>query len=159
MNIREIKKEDNPKLKQIIQDTLESYDLAIPGTAYFDPQLDYLHKYYEGLLNAKYWVMEVNGEVVGGVGIAPFNESEGICELQKLYLVPKVQGKGLGKKLLETALSFAAKHYKKCYLETHHKLVAACKLYEKYGFTRLQEPIPGSEHSAMDMWYIKDLTK
>ena len=76
MNIREIKKEDNPKLKQIIQDTLESYDLAIPGTAYFDPQLDYLHKYYEGLLNAKYWVMEVNGEVVGGVGIAPFNESE-----------------------------------------------------------------------------------
>jgi len=28
-------------------------------------------------------------EMVGGVGIAPFEEIEGICELQKLYITPE----------------------------------------------------------------------
>ena len=34
-------------------------------------------------------------EVVGGIGIAPFNEHDKVCELQKLYLSPKTQGLGL----------------------------------------------------------------
>ncbi|MNW33386.1 Acetyltransferase (GNAT) family protein [compost metagenome] len=97
----------------------------------------------------------MEGEVVGGIGIAPFNEHDKVCELQKLYLSPTVQGLGLSKKLMETALSFASKHYEKCYLETIHELKTACILYEKFGFTLLHEPLSGSEHSAMDAWYIK----
>ena len=58
---------------------------------------------------------------------------------------------------METALSFASKHYEKCYLETMHELKTACILYEKFGFTLLPEPLPGSEHSAMDAWYLKVL--
>ncbi|MGN7356759.1 GNAT family N-acetyltransferase [Paenibacillus sp. SAF-054] len=157
MIIRKMKKEDNPKVKKIIQDSLQSLGLAIPGTAYFDPQLNDLHHYYNHLQHASYWVVEMEAEVVGGVGIAPFNEHQDVCELQKLYLSPRAQGLGLGKKLMETALSFASAHYAKCYLETTHELTAACRLYEKYGFTLLNEPLPGSEHSAMDAWYLKDL--
>lgn len=158
MVIREIQKEDNVKIKEIIQRSLESFELDIPGTAYFDPQLSNLHAYYENLDAARYWVAEKDGEIVGGIGIAPFNEHEKICELQKFYVDAKAQGLGLGKKLMETALDFATKHYEKCYLETHHKLEVASKLYEKYGFTLLDAPIPGSEHSAMNMWYIKELS-
>jgi putative acetyltransferase len=157
MIIREIKKEDNAKVKEIIQNSLKSLGLAIPGTAYFDPQLNDLHQYYTNLKHANYWVVEMEGEVVGGIGIAPFNEHDNVCELQKLYLTPKTQGFGLAKKLMETALSFASKHYAKCYLETQHELKAACKLYEKFGFTLLPEPLLGSEHSAMNAWYIKPL--
>jgi putative acetyltransferase len=157
MIIREIKKGDNAKVKEIIQDSLKSLGLAIPGSAYFDPQLNDLHQYYNNLKHANYWVVELDGEVVGGIGIAPFSEQDKVCELQKLYLSPKTQGLGLSKKLMETALSFASKHYEKCYLETMHKLKTACILYEKFGFTLLQEPLPGSEHSAMDAWYLKDL--
>lgn len=157
MNIRAIKKEDNAQIKAIIQDSLKSHGLDIPGTAYFDPQLDDLYQYYQELPHANYWVVEMDGEVVGGVGIAPFNELEKICELQKLYLSPKAQGLGISKKLMETALSFASNHYEKCYLETMHKLKIACKLYEKFEFVLLNEPLPGSEHSTMDAWYIKDL--
>ncbi|MFF2479733.1 GNAT family N-acetyltransferase [Paenibacillus sp. NPDC058071] len=159
MYIREIKNEDNAKIKKVIQDSLESLGLAIPGTAYFDPQLNDLHHYYNNLNHAKYWVVEMENEVVGGIGIAPFNEHEQVCELQKLYLTPEAQGLGLSRKLMETALSFASEHYTKCYLETQHELTAACKLYEKYGFTLLQEPLPGSEHSAMNAWYIKALNQ
>lgn len=48
-------------------------------------------------------------------------------------------------------------YYAKCYLETQHELKAACKLYEKFGFTLLTEPLLDSEHSAMNAWYIKEL--
>lgn len=157
MIIREIKKEDNAKVKEIIQDSLKSLGLAVPGSAYFDPQLNDLHQYYNNLKHANYWVVELDGEVVGGIGIAPFSEQDKVCELQKLYLSPKAQGLGFSKKLMETALSFASKHYKKCYLETNHELKTACILYEKFGFALLQKPLPGSEHSAMDAWYLKDL--
>lgn len=157
MIIQEIKKEDNAKVKEIIQDSLESLGLAVPGSAYFDPQLNDLYQYYNNLKHANYWVVELDGKVVGGIGIAPFSEQDKVCELQKLYLSPKVQGLGISKKLMETALSFASKHYEKCYLETMHELKTACILYEKFGFTLLQEPLPGSEHSAMDAWYLKDL--
>ena len=157
MIIREMKKEDNAKVKEIIQNSLQSLGLDIPGTAYFDPQLNDLHQYYSSLEHANYWVAEINGEVVGGMGIAPFNGHDEVCELQKLYLSPKAQGLGLSKKLMDVGLSFAAEHYKECYLETMHELKTACILYEKYGFILLPEPLPGSEHSTMDAWYIKSL--
>lgn len=159
MIIREIRKEDNEQVKAIIQTSLQSLGLAIPGTAYFDPQLNDLYHYYNSLNHAKYWVVERDGEVVGGIGIAPFNEQERICELQKLYLLPNAQGLGLAKALMDTALSFATLHYEHCYLETLHKLVAACSLYKKYGFILLTEPLPGSEHSAMDAWFLKQLAR
>lgn len=158
MIIREMKKEDNAIVKEIIQNSLESLGLAIPGTAYFDPQLNDLHQYYSNLEHANYWVVELREEVVGGIGIAPFNKNDKICELQKLYVRTNAQGLGVGKKLMETALSFASEHYNECYLETTKELKAACVLYKKFGFTLLQEPLPGSEHSAMDAWYLKQLT-
>ncbi|MFC4024658.1 GNAT family N-acetyltransferase [Oceanobacillus longus] len=157
MIIREIKKQDNKQVKELIQHSLKSLGLAIPGSAYFDPQLNDLYQYYKNLKHANYWVVELEGEVVGGIGIAPFNEHEKVCELQKLYLSPKTQGLGFGKKLMETALSFASTHYEKCYLETMHELKTACRLYEKFGFILLHEALPGSDHSAMDAWYLKDL--
>lgn len=157
MIIRELQKADNLKVKKIIQDSLESLGFAIPGSAYFDPQLDDLRTYYNELNHAEYWVVEMDGEVVGGIGIAPYNEQDKICELQKLYLIPEVQGLGISKKMMETALAFASLHYEKCYLETLHDLKTANKLYEKYGFSLLDEPLPGSEHSAMDAWYLKYL--
>lgn len=49
----------------------------------------------------------MDGDVVGGIGIAPFDDTNHICELQKLYLNDRTKGLGLGKKLIETALMYA----------------------------------------------------
>lgn len=155
--IRSIQQRDNAAIKAIIQDSLESHGLAIPGSAYFDPQLGDLYGFYEPLPRAHYWVVEVDGRVVGGVGIAPFGVEGSTAELQKLYLASSAQGMGLSHLLMDKALTFAGKYFQQCYLETMHSLKAACALYEKYGFTLLPEPLPGSEHSAMDAWYLKDL--
>ncbi|WP_429968419.1 hypothetical protein [Enterococcus sp. DIV2371] len=40
-----------------------------------------------------------------------------------------------------------------------HALTPACKLYEKFGFHLMSAPLPGSDHSTMDAWYIKNLKK
>ncbi|KKI90856.1 GNAT family acetyltransferase [Bacillus sp. SA1-12] len=158
MQIREIEEKDNKAIEQIIKRSLESFDLNIPGTAYFDPQLSNLAQYYKQQSNAKYWVA-VNEQdiVVGGVGIAPFGEKQGICELQKLYITPEVHGMGLSKELMKEALDFAKEHYTYCYLETLKKLRVANLLYIKLGFQQLEKAFDDSEHNAMDAWYIKKL--
>lgn len=158
MQIREMEERDNQTMEQIIKRSLESYNLDIPGTAYFDPQLSNLAQFYKGQLNAKYWVA-VNelDEVVGGVGIAPFGEKTGVCELQKLYIRPEAQGMGLSKELMKVALDFAKEHYTYCYLETMKKLQTANLLYGKLGFQQLNKPIEGSDHNVMDAWYLKEL--
>ncbi|WP_394233876.1 GNAT family N-acetyltransferase [Niallia oryzisoli] len=159
MEIREIEEKDNRTMEQIIKRSLESFNLDIPGTAYFDPQLGHLSQFYKEQPHAKYWVaVNEQDEVVGGVGIAPFGEMEGICELQKLYITPEAQGKGLSKELMKAALDFAKGHYTHCYLETLKKLETANHLYSKLGFQQLDRPLDGSEHGAMDAWYIKELS-
>ena len=158
MQIREIEEKDNQAMERIIKRSLESFHLDIPGTAYFDPQLGKLAQFYKEQPNSKYWVaVNDEDEVVGGVGIAPFGQMEGVCELQKLYISPEAQGKGLSKVLMRTALDFASKHYARCYLETSKKLVAANCLYSKLGFRQLEKALDGTEHNAMDVWYIKEL--
>lgn len=155
--IREIQEQDDAVMESIIKRSLEKHGLDQEGTAYTDPQLSTLTAYYTSRPFDKYWVIEIDKEVVGGVGIGVYHQEKEICELQKLYLAPKAQGKGLARELMKTALSYASIHFKRCYLETRHELEAASKLYEKYGFQLLDEPLEGSEHTAMDRWYIKDL--
>ena len=59
--------------------------------------------------------------------------------------------------MLERALTFAGEHYRRCYLETHSSLEAACGLYRAMGFEFLDRPLPGGEHSAMDVWAVKKM--
>lgn len=158
MRIREIEEKDNEAIETIIKRSLESFGLDIPGTAYYDPQLSNLEKFYKEQANSKYWVaVNERDEVVGGVGIAPFGKHAGVCELQKLYITPKAQGKGLSKELMNVALAFAREHYSRCYLETTQKLKVANQLYLKLGFQQLETSLDGSEHRAMDAWYMKVL--
>lgn len=158
MHIREIEEKDNKVIEQIIKHSLESFHLNIPGTAYFDPQLSSLAQFYKQQSNAKYWVaVNEQGEVVGGVGIAPFGQKTEVCELQKLYIKPEAQGMGLSKQLMGVALDFAREHYTYCYLETSKRLQAANSLYTKLGFRPLERALDGSEHNAMDAWYMKEL--
>ncbi|WP_164667231.1 GNAT family N-acetyltransferase [Virgibacillus doumboii] len=159
MHIREIEEKDNKSMEQIIKRSLESFDLDIPGTAYFDPQLRNLAQFYKQQSNATYWVaVNEQDEVVGGVGIAPFWEKTGVCELQKLYITPAAQGIGLSKELMKVALNFSKKYYTHCYLETMEKLQAANSLYIQFGFQQLESALDGSAHNTMDTWLIKELS-
>lgn len=160
MHIREIEEKDNKIIEKIIKDSLELVQLNLPGTAYFDPYLGQLSHFYQTQPNAKYWVVvNEQDEAIGGVGIGPFGQHQKVAEIQKLYLAPEAQGKGLAKKLMEIALTFAEEYYDCCYLETFDALKAANTLYVKFGFEKRAEPLAASEHNACDSWYMKKWDK
>src|SRR5699024_8854984 len=104
------------------------------------------------------WVLvDESQEVDGGVGIAAFDEMKSIAELEKLYLITEMQGKGWAKRLINIALEFASNYYLYCYLSSIQILEQANRLYEWAGFEKLAQTLAASEHTIMDTWYIKKL--
>ncbi|MGF7048052.1 putative acetyltransferase [Paenibacillus sp. DS2015] len=156
MRIREIKPQDNAAIEQIIRASLIEFGGNREGLAWADNSLPSLYEFYDYEGRA-YWILEDDGEIVGGCGIAPFANSNKVCELQKMYLSQQARGTGSAYKLLKTALEFAKIHYNQCYLETLQEMQAANRFYKKHSFQLLDAPLEGSEHFACDAWYIKDL--
>ena len=154
IKIREIQEKDNKEIEKIIRSCLIEYGANHEGTAWTDPNLGRFSEIYNEEGN-KYWVAEEDGKVVGGVGIGRMNSN--ICELQKMYCIREIRGKGVAHKLIEIALDYAKNYYKKCYLETLENMIEAQKFYEKNGFKRVYEPVVETEHFACDVRYIKDL--
>ncbi len=159
MHIRTIRGDDDERLAGIIRKNLKDHQLDIPGTAYFDPELSHLSTFYRDCPRRQYFVLADDDDVVwGGVGIAEFIGKNEYAELQKLYLDDSVKGQGLSYPLVDKVYEFAkAAGYEKLYLETHHNLATAMHVYERTGFTRLKEPVEGSQHGTMDAFYIRDL--
>ena len=118
--MRRLTQQDNPAIARVIRQVSAEYGLtADKGYTVADPNLDELYQVYSQPGHA-YWVVEYEGEVVGGGGIAPLAGSESdICELQKMYFLPAIRGKGLAKKLALMAMEQAREMgFKRCYLET-----------------------------------------
>lgn len=158
--IRLIKEKDDQAIADIIRKSLEKFHLDIPGTVYFDPQLYHLSSYYTSNSEKRAYFVVVDdiGKVLGGIGIDEFPGFERCAEIQKLYLTEEVQGKGLGKALMETAEKYAVQAgYERLYLETHTNLEAAIHLYEKLGFHKIQKPRE-VQHSTMNLFFMKKLT-
>ncbi len=97
--MRRLTLQDNPAIARVIRQVSAEYGLtADKGYTVADPNLDELYQVYSQPGHA-YWVVEYEGEVVGGGGIAPLTGSDSdICELQKMYFLPAIRGKGLAKK-------------------------------------------------------------
>ncbi len=160
IKIRKITDADNSVIAEIIRTNLKKFNLDIPGTAYFDPELDCLSKYYLALPEKRaYFIAEDgNGQILGGAGVAEFENIDCCAEIQKLYLTDAAKGKGLGTMLMKAAEEFAReKDYRKLYLETHSDLKAAVRLYEKIGFREIYRPA-FVLHSTMNKFYMKELS-
>lgn len=143
---------DDAAIAQVIRDVSAEYGLtADKGYSVADPTLDCLSQIYSQA-GAQYWVVEAEGRVVGGAGIAPLVNNAGICELQKMYFMPEIRGKGLAKRLALLALDFARQAgYQSCYLETTAILKEALKLYEHLGFCYLNAPLGNTGHDACEI--------
>jgi len=156
--IRLIVKKDNPAIAAVIRSVLTEFKANKPGTVYFDPTTDALSELFSKPLSA-YWVLEVDGKLVGGSGIYPTEGlPAGCCELVKLYLLPEARGKGHGKLLIEHCLAWAKQAgFAQVYLETMPELKMAVGLYERCGFTCLGCPLGNSGHFGCDLWMLKKL--
>jgi putative acetyltransferase len=110
-----------------------------------------IETYYQET-GGEFWVIEQEGKVVGTSGYYPVKRGEKSVEIRKMYLLPTVRGKGLGKyllKQLETAI--ANRGFQEIWIETASVLKEAVKLYESSGY----QPTTGIETKRCDLIYMK----
>ncbi|POP45609.1 GNAT family N-acetyltransferase [Superficieibacter electus] len=157
--LRRLTAQDNAAIAAVIRQVSAEYGLtADKGYTVADPNLDELHPLYSQPGHA-YWVVEQDGKVVGGGGIAPLACSEpDICELQKMYFLPSARGQGLAKKLALMAMDHAREQgFKRCYLETTAFLKEAIGLYEHLGFQHIDYPLGCTGHVDCEVRMLKSL--
>jgi putative acetyltransferase len=147
--IREIELEDNVQIEQIIRACFYEFKIPLEGTAYSDNETPRMFESYQNN-NDVYYVIDNNGEILGGGGIKPLKDFEAdVCEIQKMYFSPKVRGKGYGKLMFKKCMQSAIDlGYKQCYLESAPQLKAAIHIYENSGFKHLKSALGNTGHHA-----------
>ena len=158
MLIREIQQKDNESIAKVIRDIFHELDAPKVGTAYADPILDTLYEVYQEPRSI-YYVVEKDGKVVGGCGIAPLeNGDASVCELQKMYFAPEIRGTGYAEKIIQKCLECAkTQGFELCYLETLSFMTTAQKLYKRIGFENIDGPMGNTGHNSCEVWMTKKL--
>lgn len=156
--LRPIEPKDDAAMASVIRAVMPEFGASGPGFALHDAEVDGMYAAYRGPGRA-YFVIEMGGRVLGGGGIAPLSGGEAsVCELRKMYFMPELRGRGLGKKLLAHCLETAKQlGYKQCYLETLSGMDTAMHLYEQAGFRRVSNAIGCTGHFSCDRYYMLDL--
>ena len=156
--IREITSADDKQIAEVIRAVLIEFGVPKVGTAYADKALDVMTETYNKPKSA-YFVVENNGRIIGGGGIAQLDNYDGnVCELQKMYFLPEARGLGLGKQMIDKCLEKAKSiGFEQCYLETLPYMEDARKLYAKVGFRSLDSRLGDTGHYSCNLWMLKDL--
>ena len=156
--LRPITADDDDAVASIIRSVMTSFGASGPGFAIHDPEVAAMSAAY-ARAGAAYFVIEHDGRVLGGAGIAPLEGGDAdTCELRKMYFLPEARGLGLGRALLARCLDHAAAlGYRRCYLETLTGMDAAQALYVKLGFVRIEGPRGCTGHGGCDRFYERAL--
>ncbi len=94
---------------------------------------------------AHFWVAEVDGEVVGMVGLA--EDEPNIAEIRRLRVKPELHTQGIATRLMEMALAFCRHHgFLKVRLDTRLQPGHAAELFERFAFQHHRtKEVPGKE--------------
>jgi len=140
--IRPVEEQDNLSLAKMIRQVFREHDAPKKGTVYSDPTTDNLYLLFLAPRSVL-WVAEINNEPIGCCGIFPTKGLPVNCaELVKFYISKDNRGKGTGKELMERCIQSAKEFgYYLLYLESLPHFAKAVRMYEKQGFTRLDQPL------------------
>jgi len=159
ITIRPIQPQDNPSLFNVIETVLLEFGKTGEGYAIADPETRCMFESYNQPGRA-YWVVEKDGQVLGGAGFAPVDHCDdpGIAELRKMYFMPELRGLGLADRLITLCLEKARQAgYHSMYLETIPEMQAAQKLYKKHGFAYIDHRIGDSGHHKCHVFMRRTL--
>jgi GNAT superfamily N-acetyltransferase len=103
------------------------------------------------------WIAELDGRRVGSIFLVKASES--VAKLRLLLLAPEARGLGLGKRLVDECLAFAAAAgYEKVTLWTNSALTAARAIYARSGFELVaSEPDPLFGDGSLSETWVKTL--
>ncbi|MEU6445270.1 GNAT family N-acetyltransferase [Streptomyces sp. NPDC046979] len=104
------------------------------------------------------WIAEVDGERAGCVFLVA-GDQPGVAKLRILLVAPTARGLGLGARLVEEYLDFARRAgYRRVTLWTNDVLVAARKIYQRFGFHLAdEEPHHSFGHDLVGQNWVLDL--
>ena len=130
---------------------LEPKDIATLG----DPQGAILAK--GGQIFFAHVDGEIDGEAVGCVALIPMHD--GVYELSKMAVAPKMRGLGVGRKLLEYTIAQARElGAKSLFLGSNSVLSNAVHLYESIGFRYVPpESLPEMHYARADVFMEMEL--
>ena len=150
--MRAANNKDCGRIASLVFGVLREYGLK-PDPASTDADIEDIESSYFGR-GGTFLVLEAeDGEIVGAYGLYPLDEHT--CELRKMYLDKAYRGQGLGRFLLDDALSQARRlGFRRMTLETASVLKEAIALYKSYGFA---EYTPEHLSSRCDQAYLREL--
>lgn len=156
--IRPIRAEDNDAMARVIRTVMPEFGAGGAGFAIQDPEVDAMHAAYS-TPGSTYFVVEMQGQVMGGAGIGPLSGSDGrVCELRKMYFMPALRGLGAGHALMRRCLDAARElGYAQCYIETLTGMDGAQALYLKSGFQRIPERLGNTGHFGCNLFFLRQL--
>ena len=150
--VRDWEKRDRHAAAEVIRTVLQEYGLPWQPQSADRDVMDVESAYLE--VGGEFWVVEKDSAIVGTAAYQPIARGQNAVEIRKMYLLPKVRGKGLGRYLLthlERAVTI--KNYQEIWIETASVLIEAVKLYERNGY----QPATGIETERCDLVYFKKL--
>jgi putative acetyltransferase len=156
--IRLICASDDAAVAALVRSVLPEFIASEPCGVVPDAELAAMSQAYSAP-RAAYFVVEQEGVLVGGAGVAPLAGAPfEVCELRKMYFLPGMRGQGVGTVLLRRCLRTARGFgYQTCYLQTLSSMDAARHMYEKAGFRPLRAPLAASGQSGCDRWFALEL--
>lgn len=96
-------------------------------------------------LDSTFFIAEADARAVGYAKLRENSRVECLkvedaIELQRIYILEKAKGKGVGEALMRRCFEAArAKNYTKIWLSVWQKNLAAQRFYEKFGFVKVGE--------------------
>lgn len=150
--IRDWQNNDRDIAAAVIQTVLKEYGLPwqpeLADRDVIDVELAYLD------IGGEFWVVEENSAIVGTAAYQPISRGENAVEIRKMYLLPQVRNRGLGRYLLqELEKAIAIKDYQEIWIETASVLKEAVVLYERNGY----QPANDIKTQRCDLAYLKRL--
>ena len=151
--IRDWQRGDRDAAAQVISTVLAEYGLSWQPTEADRDVVEVEQAYLQS--GGEFWVVELQGNIVGTAAYYPITRGEQAVEIRKMYLLPQVRGQGLGRYLLQQLENaIAEKGFKEIWLETASVLSEAVVLYENNGY----QPASGVETARCDLVFKKKLS-
>ncbi len=151
--IRDWQPSDREMVANLIKTVLSEYGLPWqPMEA--DRDVLEVERFYLAT-GGEFWVVEDSGQIMGSAAYLPISRGLNAVEIRKMYLLPQIRGRGLGKfllKLLEQKIANFG--YQQIWIETASVLIEAVNLYEHSGY----QSASGVETKRCDQVYIKSLS-
>lgn len=150
--IRDWQPKDRQIAANIISSVLAEYGLGWePDGA--DEDVLKVEEFYQKV-GGEFWVIEHQGKLLGTAAYYPIKRGNKAAEIRKMYLLPEVRSKGLGKFLLkELETRIKECKFQEIWVETATVLQEAVKLYENNGY----QLTTGVETERCDRVYKKSL--